>query len=212
MWRWFIGPMVMGAGYATGSVYGRDAEQFVHKNPAVTYAAFDQALANVRDSGTTFFDGGTPMPYEIKVDRSLDQRLVVTILFAGREGARAELDFVPADGGRDTLIVTRMHGDSAVLRTALAGTSRARLAYAPDWMLNLAAKPTLQQLAAQIDANGEAAFGEAEPADAATQWQNNLTDDQRNQMQEWQQYDATRPSVDPDADAANSSGEDGGAR
>jgi len=212
MWRWFIGPMVMGAGYATGSVYGRDAEQLVHKNPAVTYAAFDQAVANVRESGTTFFDGGTPMPYEIKVDRSLDQRLVVTILFAGREGARAELDFVPADGGKDTLIVTRMQGNSAVLRSALAGTSRSRLAYAPDWMLNLAAKPTLQQLAAQIDANGEAAFGEGEPADAATQWQNNLTDDQRNQMQEWQQYDATRPSVDPDADAANSSGEDGGAR
>ena len=212
MWRWFIGPMVMAAGYATGSVYGRDAEQLVHKNPAVTYAAFDQAMANVRASGTTFFDGGTPMPYEIKVDRSLDQRLVVTILFAGREGARAELDFVPADGGKDTLIVTRMHGNSAVLRSALAGTSRSRLAYAPDWMLNLAAKPTLQQLAAQIDANGEAAFGEGEPADAATQWQNNLTDDQRNQMQEWQQYDATRPSVDPDADAANSSGEDGGAR
>jgi len=204
--------MVMGAGYATGSVYGRDAEQLVHKNPAVTYAAFDQAVANVRESGTTFFDGGTPMPYEIKVDRSLDQRLVVTILFAGREGARAELDFVPADGGKDTLIVTRMQGNSAVLRSALAGTSRSRLAYAPDWMLNLAAKPTLQQLAAQIDANGEAAFGEGEPADAATQWQNNLTDDQRNQMQEWQQYDATRPSVDPDADAANSSGEDGGAR
>jgi len=110
------------------------------------------------------------------------------------------------------LIVTRMQGNSAVLRSALAGTSRSRLAYAPDWMLNLAAKPTLQQLAAQIDANGEAAFGEGEPADAATQWQNNLTDDQRNQMQEWQQYDATRPSVDPDADAANSSGEDGGAR
>ena len=212
MWRWFIGPMVMGAGYATGSVYGRDAEQLVHKNPAVTYAAFDQAVANVRESGTTFFDGGTPMPYEIKVDRSLDQRLVVTILFAGREGAHAELDFVPADGGKDTLIVTRMQGNSAVLRSALAGTSRARLAYAPDWMLNLAAKPTLQQLAAQIDANGEAAFGEGEPADAATQWQNNLTDDQRNQMQEWQQYDATRPSVDPDADVANSSGEDAAAR
>lgn len=207
MWKWFLGPVLVGGGYATGSIYGRDAEQLVHRNPTVTYAAFDQAISNVPESGTTFFDGGTPMPYTIEVDRELNRRLTVSILFAGREGARAELDFVPAGGGKDTLIVTHIHGDSAVLRSALAGTSRARLAYAPDWMLNLAARPTLQQLAGQIDANGEAAFGEAAPADAATAWQNDLTDDQRNDIQEWQQYDATRPSVDPDADAANASSE-----
>ena len=203
MWKWLIGPVLVGTGYATGSVYGRDAEQLVHKSPTVTYAAMEQALANLPESGTTFFDGGTPMPYEIRIDRSLDQRLTVSVLFAGREGATAELDFLPSGGGANTLIVAHVHGDSAVLRTALAGTSRARLAYAPDWMLNLAARPMLQQLAAQIDMNGEAAFGGIEPADAATEWQNNLTDEQRNEMQEWQQYDATRPAVDPDADAEN---------
>lgn len=212
MWKWLIGPLLVGTGCIAGSVYGRDAEQLAHKNQADTYAAVEQALDNVPESGTTSFEGGTPMHYQVEIERTPDRQLVATILFANREGARAQFDFTPKDGDSATVIAVRVHGDRDVLSQVLAGTSRARLAYAPDWMLNLAAKPTLQQLAAQIDANGEAAFGEAEPADAATQWQNNLTDDQRNQMQEWQQYDATRPAVDPDAHAGNASGEDAGAR
>lgn len=203
MWKWCLGPFLVGTGYVTGSVYGRDSEQLVHKSPSVTYAALEQALVNVSDSGTTFFDGGTPVPYEVELERSPDRRLVVRVLFAGRQGAQAVLDFLPEDGGKATLLVVQVHGDTQVLRMALAGTSRARLAYAPDWMLNIAARPMLEQLAEQIDRNGEAAFGAIEPADAATDWQNNLTDEQRNQMQEWQQYDATRPTLDPDADAKN---------
>ena len=195
--------MLVGTGYVTGSVYGRDSEQLVHKSPSVTYAALEQALRNIPDSGTTYSEGGTPMPYEVEVEHSPDRRLVVRILFDGVEGAEAVLDFVPEDGGQDTLLVARVHGHAQVLRTALAGTARARLAYAPDWMLNLAAKPMLERLADQIDRDGEAAFGGIEPADAATEWQNNLTDEQREQMQEWQQYDATRPTLDPDADAQN---------
>jgi len=57
MYKFLIGPALVGAGYATGSFYGADAEQLVHKSPSVTYAAVDQALANIRKSGTTFFDG-----------------------------------------------------------------------------------------------------------------------------------------------------------
>lgn len=204
MWKWFLGPALVGTGYVTGSVYGRDSEQLVHKSPGVTYAALEQALRNVPDSGTTYFEGGTPMPYEMEVEHSPDRRLVVRVLFARSEGAEAVLDLIPEDNGRNTLLVVHVHGHAEVLRTALAGTSKARLAYAPDWMLNLAAKPTLEQLANQIDSDGEAAFGGIEPADAATHWQNNLTEEQRNQMQEWQQYDATRPTLDPDADVQNS--------
>lgn len=203
MWKWFLGPALVGAGYVTGSVYGRDSEQLVHKSPSVSYAAMEQALSNLPENGMTSFDGGTPMAYAIEIERSLDRRLIVRILFAGDEGAEAVMDFVPEDGGKDTLIVVHVHGNAQVLRTALAGTSRARLAYAPDWLLNLAAKPTLEQLAEQIDRNGEAAFGGIEPSDAATEWQNGLSDEQRNAMQEWQQYDATRPAVDPDAEAEN---------
>ena len=49
------------------------------------------------------------------------------------------------------MITAKLHGDHGVLREALAGTSKAQLAYAPDWMLNLPARPVLRQLAQQIE-------------------------------------------------------------
>jgi hypothetical protein len=201
----------MGTGYLAGSVYGRDSEQLVHKSPSETYAAVETALDNMRPSGTTFFDGGTPMPYEIKVDRTADQRLVINLFFNGQQGATAELDFAPQNGGKDTLVTVHMHGDHSVLRSALSGTDKAKLAYAPDWMLNLAARPLLKQLAEQIEQGQPASFGTTE-ADAEAQWESNLSDEQRQQVAEWRQYDATRPAVDPNADAqkyisGNSGGE-----
>jgi hypothetical protein len=203
MLKFLIGPVLLGAGYAAGSYYGADAEQLVHKSPSVTYAAVEDALAGVRQSGTTFFEGGNPVPYELKVDRTLDQRLVISLDFDGKQGAQADLEFTPASNGSATLIAARIHGDRSVLRTALAGTSRARLAYAPDWMLNLSAKPVLQQLAEQIEQDGDAAsaFRSWSPADAEAKWESNLSDVQRQQVATWRQNEATRPAVDPNADA-----------
>jgi hypothetical protein len=199
MLKFLIGPTLMGAGYAAGSYYGSDAEQLVHKSPSVTYAALEQALANMRTSGTTSFEGGTPVPYEIKVDRTLDQKLAITLLFAGKQGAEADIELSPRDGGKSTLVTTRIHGNRAVLRPVLAGTDKARLGYAPDWMLNLTFKPLLKQLAAQIEQGQRADVAEMTAADAQAQWESNLSDEQRNQVAGWRQYDATRPSTDPTA-------------
>jgi hypothetical protein len=210
MLKFLIGPVLMGAGYLAGSYYGSEAEQLVHKSPEVTYAGVEQALSNVRPSGTTFFDGGTPIPYEMKVDHTPDQRLVVTLLFNGQQGAEADVTFTPRNDGKDTLIATRIHADRSVLRTVLAGTDKARLAYAPDWMLNLTLKPELKQLAEQIEQGQEATFQGMSEGEAEAQWENNLSDDQRNDVAEWRQYDATRPTVDPNADAQNSANAGGG--
>jgi hypothetical protein len=203
MFKYFLGPVLMGAGYLAGSVYGRDSEQLVHKSPSDTYAAVEAALDNIKPSGTTFFEGGTPMPYELKVDHNLDQQLLVTLSFNGQQGAVAELDFAPHNGGKDTLVTVHMHGDHSVLRAALAGTNKAKLAWAPDWMLNLAARPLLKQVASQIEQGQLARFDGMSEGEAEAQWENNLTDDQKNDVAEWRQYDATRPAVDPDAAAQN---------
>jgi hypothetical protein len=204
MWKWLIGPALLGTGCIAGAVYGRDAEQLAHKSPSDTYAAVEQALDNVPESGTTSFDGGTPMAYQIKVDRTPDRQLLVTLLFAGQQGAQAELDFAPQDGGKSTLISVRMHGDHQVLRQVLAGTSRARLAYAPDWMLNLAARPLLAEIGQEIDRGEMARFtGPTSEGEAEAQWESNLSDEQRNNVEAWREYDATRPTSDPDAAAAN---------
>ena len=204
MWKWLIGPALLGTGWVAGGVYGSDAEDVAQKSPGDTYAAVEQALDDVPESGMTSFDGGTPMPYQVKVDRTPDRQLLVTLLFAGQEGARAELDFAPRDGGRSTLISVRMHGDHQVLHQVLAGTSRARLAYAPDWMLNLAARPLLAEITQEIDRGEMAKFtGPTSEGEADAQWEQNLSDEQRNNVQEWRQYDATQPTSDPDAAASN---------
>ena len=204
MWKWVIGPTLVGTGCIAGSVYGRDAEQVVHKSPEVTYAAVEDALANVPGSGMTSFAGGQPTPYAIKLDRTYNQQVVVTLSFAGREGAVAQLDFAPESDGRDTLITAHIHGNRPVLRTVLAGTSNARLGYAPDWMLNLAARPMLSQLAEQIE-NGRMAKVEGiSEGEAEAQWEQNLSEEDRQGLQQWQQYDATRPTTDLSApDGAN---------
>lgn len=202
MWKWLIGPVLLGAGCLAGSFYGRDVEQLVHKSPDETYAAIERTLDNVPQSGTTYFEGGTPMPYEIKVDRVFDEKLHVTLLFDGKEGAGADLNFTRQNGGKATLISLKIHGDHGVLQSALAGTSKARLAYAPDWMLNLAARPALQQLGTQIEQGEPHEIEVPTPSEAEARWEQNLSDAQRNQLQDWRQYDASRPTTDPNNEAA----------
>jgi len=201
MLKFLIGPVFLGAGYAAGSYYGSDVEQVVRKSPSITYAAVEQALDNMRQSGTTSFEGGTPVPFELHVERTLDQKLVLTLLFDGKKGAEADIEFSPRDGGATTLIATRIHADRSVLRPVLAGTSKARLAYAPDWMLNLTFKPVLQQLSTQIEQGQAASFDGLSEGEAEARWESNLTAEQRDEVSQYQQYEATRPAVDPDADA-----------
>jgi hypothetical protein len=203
MLKFLIGPLLVGGGYAAGSYYGADAEQAIHKSPAVTYAAIEDALASMRTSGTTFFDGGTPMPYSLKLDRTPDAKLVVTLFFAGKEGADAEITLVPQNGGNDTLVKANIHANRSVLRTALAGSDKARLAYAPDWMLNLSLKPLLNELATEIEEGRSARVAGLTEADAEARWEANLTDEQRAGVAQWRQYQATEPVLDPDAAARN---------
>ena len=204
MLKWFISPVLVGGGWLAGSIYGRDAEQVVHKAPSDTYAAFEQALANVPDSGTTSFEGGTPVHYDMAVDRVADRQLMVTLSFAGRQGGTAEIDFTPQEGSKATLVKLKLHGNRSVLSSVFAGTDKAKLAWAPDWGLNLAARPLLGQLAGEIERGELARFdGPTSEGEAEAQWEQNATDEQRKEIQEYRQYEATRPFVDPDAAAAN---------
>jgi hypothetical protein len=203
MLKFLIGPVLAGTGYVVGSYYGSDAEQLVHKSQDKTYEAIDNALSNMRQSGMTSFDGGAPVPYEIKVERTPDEKLAVMVFFSGKQAGETDFTFVPQNGGHDTLIKTQIHADRTVLRPALAGTDKARLAYAPDWMLNLAFKPLLKQLAGQIERGEIARFEEVSEGEAESQWEASFNEEERNQMAEYRQYEATAPSLDPDAAAQN---------
>jgi hypothetical protein len=196
MRKLLIGPALTGAGWIAGSYYGAQAEQLVHKSPDVTYEGVSHAIDNMPQSGTTSFEGGKPVPFELKVDREPDRKLIVHMMFDGREGGRTEIDFAPQGDGTQTTVTARAHAERAVLTEALAGTSRARLAYAPDWMLNLlTVRPLLQQLAQQIESGEQTSIGGM--ADQESQ----LSPEEQRQEQEWRQYDASRPTTNPNADA-----------
>jgi len=196
MRKLLIGPALTGAGWIAGSYYGAQAEQLVHKSPDVTYEGVSHALDNMPQIGTTSFEGGKPVPFELKVDREPDRKLIVHVMFDGREGGRTEIDFVPQGDGTQTTVTARAHAERAVLTEALAGTSRARLAYAPDWMLNLlTVRPLLQQLAQQIESGEQTSIG------GMAEQESQLSPDEQRQEQEWRQYDASRPTTNPNADA-----------
>jgi hypothetical protein len=199
MRKLLIGPALTAVGYATGAYYGADAEQLVHKKPAAVREAVEQSLSD--REGTMELEDGKPVPYKVKLDRDLgDDRLVAHLMMDGREGAAADIGFTPQGGGEATLMAVKVHADHAVLREALAGTAKARLAYAPDWMLNLTLKPVLRQLSQQIEA-GEALGDPMRGGQSEAEWESSLPPEKQQQLQQWRQYDATRPMTDPDADA-----------
>jgi len=206
MWKWLLGPALTGVGWLAGSYYGANATTIVHKGPEATYDGFSQAIDNIQQSGTTHFEGGTPMPYELDIEREPGQRLLVRAMFAGREGAETELVFTPLGDGSETLVTAKVHSDHAVLRGALAGTSQARLAYAPDWMLNLLTmRPLLQQVAGQIEQGRSGALPGYE---SAADRESALPPDQREQVEAWHEQQAAAPTTNPDA-AANAYLNDG---
>lgn len=200
MRKLLIGPILTGCGYAAGSYYGSDAEQVVRKSPDVVQSAIEQVVAN-RDSGTLEPEGGKPVPYELKLDdHAPGEPLVVRMTMNGREGVVAHIRLTPEANGEATLMAVQVHTDHSVLRDALAGSAKARLAYAPDWMLNLTARPVLQKLAEQIE-SGEALGDPMRGFESEADWESSLPQDQQKKLQAWRQYDASRPMTDPGADA-----------
>jgi hypothetical protein len=136
----------------------------------------------------------------LQVDGTPDRSINVRVLIEGRQAAEARTSFTPEDGGQATLLSVKVDADNAVLRRALAGTSKAKVAYAPDWMFNIGLKKPLQKLAHEIEHGGAvgASMGDyLSPAD----WESQLPAEQREQVQDWRQYDATRPTTDPNAAA-----------
>lgn len=156
-----MGPFLIGVTWLVGSHYGAQAQQVVQKSPDTTYSAFEEAVDSLPQSGMTSFEGGKPVPYQLQIDRTLDRQLIVHVLFDGKEGATTEIDFAPVgDDAKATLVTAKAHKERAVLSEALAGTSRARIAYAPDWMLNmLTVRPLLNQMAGQIEQGEQPALG-----------------------------------------------------
>jgi hypothetical protein len=194
-----IGPAVAAIAWIAGSYYGADAEQVIHKSPDATYAAVAQALDGMQQTGTTQFEGGKPTAYEVKIDREADRHLRLQVMFAGREGGGTDIAFEPLNGGTETLVKAKAHGNWQVLGEALSGSKYGRLAYAPDWMLNLlAVRPLLRQVGEAIEQGAPLTM----PGQTQAEWESSLSQDDQRKLQDWRQYEASKPMIDPDADAS----------
>jgi len=195
--KFLAGPFLLGSLYLAGSYYGSSADQVVRKSPEQVYAAFGQ-LVSSRGEGGSFALEGRNVPYRLDVEKSPIDHMVVRMTMAGSEAGEAEVRFLPQDDGKATLVSVNVHADQAVLRRALAGTSKEKLGYAPDWMLNIAMKDPLREFAGQVEEVG-GVYDSASGSSAAPE---QLTPEQQRQVDEWRQYEASRPAVDPNAAAS----------
>jgi len=146
-----IGPVLLGATHIVGSTLVDDTSEIVRQRPAMVYATVSEALATYPSSGTMQFESGPPVPYSISVDRSPSKQMVVHVKFNGREAGRIDLRFQPANGGKETLVIARVESDGKVVREELAGTEKAKLGYAPDWLLTFAFGRSLRESAEEIE-------------------------------------------------------------
>lgn len=146
-----IGPALLGAAHIAGSTLADETSEIISGRPAVVYSTMSKALANTPQSGTMQFESGAPVPYRISIDRSPGERLVVHLMLNGRRAGQVDLDFRPENGGKDTLIVAKVDSDGKVVREELAGTEKAKLGYAPDWLLTFAFGRSLREAKEQIE-------------------------------------------------------------
>jgi hypothetical protein len=204
MRKLLIGPALTGIGWLAGSYYGARAEQVVHKSPDEVYAALSQLVDGSKDRFASINrNGGQPVATHLALGESdPGKSMSIQLLLDGKPGAVADVTLAPEQGGQATLVSVKLHGDHAVLRDKLAGSSQARLAYAPDWMLNLTFRPVLRALGEDIE-KGQGFASISGGGESEADWEAKLSPDQQRQMQEWRQYDASRPTTDPNADAQN---------
>ena len=189
-----IGPTLLGLIHLAGSILADDVRQVVHKKPAAVYSNVSTALSNTPQSGTMQFEDGSSVPYRFTVDRGPGEHLVVHMMFNGREAGQVDLRFEPENGGQDTLIIAKVDSDGKVIREELAGTDKAKLGYAPDWLLNFAFGGSLREAAELIEQGSFA-------VNAGGFGGGGLTAEQQKQRDEWLQYQASRPTTDPNAAA-----------
>jgi hypothetical protein len=198
MLKYVIGPVLTGVAYLAGSIYGASAEQLIRKPPGEVYSALTQAAAGVAPDSVMRFEDGSSVPYRFSYEGEPDRKLIVRLATKGHQAVETELLFTPQEAGAATLVTLRVHADRTVLREDFAGTPKARLGYAPDWLFNLALKAPLRTAAEMIEKGAPVADPMAPMAGGGADNRAGWTDQQKQWAQEWEQYIATKPAVDPD--------------
>ena len=196
-----IGPALGLVAWIAGSYYGRHAEQLVEKSPDAVYSALSNMVdeSKERDPNVKRDDGG---PMQMALNRAASdpgKSLSVELLFDQQPAVTADVTLTPEQDGKATLMKVKLHSDHAVLRDKLAGTRQARLAYAPDWLLNLTFRPVLKSIGEDIEKEQD--FASILRSGSEADGNGTPSPEQQRMMDARQQYEATQPISDPNADA-----------
>lgn len=178
-----------------------DAEQVIRKDPGAVFDAFVDAFAASQAGSMTRFGPAAALGYEVKLDKTRDEKLDVTVLLNKAKASEVHFTFTPQNGGAETLVTADVAVDQAVMREAFAGTPQEKLSQVPDLAYRVGMQRMLKEWAERIEDGLPLAEGaeswmepEHEPSPAMAAQERRWEEQERRQA-------ATKPMVDPGADA-----------
>ncbi|HKX91852.1 MAG TPA: hypothetical protein VJM15_05430 [Sphingomicrobium sp.] len=179
---------------------GHDADQIVKKDPETVYAALDSAFSDAVADGN---HGAAAEHGQVTtIDRDPGKSLDLKVMIEGKQAVRMRFGVEPANGGADTRLTGDIDVDQAVLRESIReqGGDDAKLPAIPSFAFDMAMKKVVAEIGKKIEA-GEPLGGSRSTLAMATSPDPSPSASESRWEQRRRQEAATRPMVDPDADA-----------
>jgi hypothetical protein len=188
------GALCCGCAYMAFAGFGGPARQLVHASPDKVYSAFSESFSNVEQSGIVKSESG-PVAYQVEVEKVADRSIDVVWDISGDEAGHLHLGFAP-DGKGNTMVTGTVKADAQKIRDTL-GYSAASFPTGSSFAMDAGLSTMLADAAKKIE-DGEpiGAFGKRIDVSDGD-WSRTG----RNYAEEARQREATRPIVNPDADA-----------
>jgi hypothetical protein len=183
-----------------GLAGSHDADQIVKKDPETVYAALDSAFSDAISEGN---NGAAAEHGQVTtIDRDPGKSLDLKVMIQGRQAVRMRFGVEPANGGADTRLTGDIDVDQAVLRESIReqGGDDAKLPAIPSFAFDMAMKKVVAEIGQKIEA-GEPLNGSRSTLAMATTPEPSPSASESRWEQSRRQEAATKPMVDPDADA-----------
>jgi hypothetical protein len=184
--------------YLAFAGFGGPVHQQVHAPPERVYSAFSETFANAEQSGIAEAEPGHPVAYQVLVDKVADKSIDVTWTIEGKEAGRLHLGFEP-EGAGGTMITGTIDADTQKIRDTFHGSSGA-FPSSSAFAMNAGLSTMLAEAAGKIE-NGEPLGSFGKRMDVSNGGQVGRPSNS-SYADRTRQRAATRPMLDPNADAA----------
>jgi hypothetical protein len=174
--------------------------QLVHASPDAVYSAFSDAASDLEQGGTVEQGNGQYVAYQVIVDKVPGKSIDASWLIGGNEAGHLHLDFSAADQGA-TRVAGKVDFDKEKFRDAFRGHGeiyKVMPLVQEDWELRTA----LRTAAEKIEAGKAIASFSIQPGTPENDW----SPAQQRAYSSQQMRNATKPMIDPAADARKAMG------